>query len=170
MFPYVYIERGHLQLIANKKDGCFIDSQGRERFPITAFVQPKHPIIQKLARGKTIVQLSQFWRDNYTYDKCPPFRLLNGCGRYVLECEDNFSPRTLIDYIAQAKTADCWGGSCFLASLMVSQGYKAKVCLGSLRRPTDDSLVGYHAWVEIVIPEQAVPTKVNVFGNEVDKK
>jgi len=154
------------------KDGWFFDQQGNRRFRITDFIQPNHPIIKELAKGKTAIQISNYWRDEYSYDDNPPFRLMvmRNSWSYVLDCPDNFTPSTLIDYIFHAKKADCWGGSCFVTSMLRSQGYPADVVLGDIVRISDESRSA-HAWVEVKIPPEAEPVAVKVFeGKETREK
>jgi len=147
------------------KDGCFFDQQGNRRFRITDLIQPNHPIINELAKGKTAVQICNYWRDEYSYDDNPPFRLMRHGQSYVLDCPDDFTPSTLIDHIFQAKKADCWGGSCFVASMLISQGYQANVVLGDIVRISDESRPP-HAWVTVNIPPEEKPVAVNVFESK----
>ncbi len=144
------------------KNGCFFDQQGNRRFRITDFIQPNHPSINELANGKTAVQICNYWRDEYSYDDNPPLRLMRHGQSYVLDCPDDFTPSTLIDHIFQAGKADCWGGSCFVASMLTSQGYPAKVVLGDTVRISDKSRSAY-AWVHVNIPPEEKPVAVNLF-------
>ena len=145
------------------KEGWFFDQQGNRRFRITNLIQPNHPIIKELAKGKTAIQICNYWRDEYSYDDNPIFRLMviRHNKSYVLDCPDDFTPSTLIDYIFHAKKADCWGGSCFITSMLRSQGYQADVALGEYRASDESRLA--HAWVIVNIPPEEEPVAVNVF-------
>jgi len=149
------------------KEGWFFDQQGNRRFRITDLIQPNHPIIKELAKGKTAIQICNYWRDEYSYDDNPPFRLtvMRHNKSYVLDCPDDFTLSTLIDYIFHAKKADCWGGSCFVTSMLRSQGYQADAVLGDIVRISDESRSA-HAWVIVNIPSEEESVAVNVFGGK----
>jgi hypothetical protein len=151
-----------LRLIIDERDrsAWFVDSQGQKRFKMTDLIQPEHPIIREIAEGKTVEQIAEYWRDQFSYDDNPPFRLL---AQYVLECPDDFTPSKLIEHIARTKKADCWGGSTFVASLMISQGYEASVVLGDMVSIHDERFRWPHAWVSVSVPTEDKPISVNIF-------
>ena len=43
-----------------RKDGWFVNSLCKKRFHVTELVQPKHPVISEVAKGKTAEQITQF--------------------------------------------------------------------------------------------------------------
>jgi hypothetical protein len=139
---------------------------GRRKFRITEFVQPEHPVIKGLSKYKTVREISEYWRDCYDYDEQPPFRLLTGKGKYIFECPDDFALGNLIEHIFHTKKADCWGGSCFVASLYRAQGYAAWVCIGELVSVHNEGLRWPHAWVSVNIPDAEQPLAVEVFEDK----
>ncbi len=148
-----------LKMYRKDKKAWFVDDKGKQYFRIVDFVQPDHPIIKNLAKGKNIKEISEYWRDQFSYDENPPFRLLVQKDYYILECPDDFTPNKLIEYIAHTKKADCWGGSIFVASLMISQGYYAKVVLGEMVSIHNEAFRWPHAWVEFIYDEGDRVTK-----------
>jgi hypothetical protein len=139
-----------MRLIADR-EGWFFDNEGNKRFRITEFVQPNHPIIKGLANGKTIEQISEYWRDNFNYDDNPPFRLLRTQNGYEFDCPEGFTPDQLIQYVYHTKKADCFSGSCFFTSMMNSQGYEAEVVLGKLIRVNREGKRRFLDWVKYLL-------------------
>ncbi len=133
------------------KDGWFIDSLGKKRFHVTELVQPSHPLIRKLANGKTVEQIAAYWRDEYSYNNNPPFRLLLSGDTYALDAPDDFTPCSLVEHIFRTKKADCFGGSNFVASLLQSQGYEVNVCLGWVVSTQNNQNKQGHAWLEVYL-------------------
>ncbi len=77
-----------------------------------------------------------------------------------------------MEYLSlETKKADCWGGSCFSASLLSAAGYDdASVVLGYLVSTLDSRIKVPHAWIEFTLNWQGARQYPFLCGGEESSK
>jgi len=141
-----------MQFTFQRKNKWFFDPLGRKRFQITELVQPDHPVIKKITKGKSVEQIARYWHEEYAYDDNPPFRFLILSDTFALDAPGDFTPGDIIDHILQVRKADCAGGSIFVASLFGSVGCEAYVVFGHVSSTLNSQIKFPHAWVIFKAP------------------
>jgi len=131
-------------MMMRRGSGWFIDLEGNARFRITDLVQPRHPLILKLAEGKTPKQIYEYIVNNVRYDDEPPFRFYlihpEAPEAVVLIAPKGFKPSDLVEYVVNNRRGNCVGKSILVCSLLQSIGVESYVSLGNIRKAVREEL------------------------------